>query len=147
MYKYSFRVVWSAEDSAYVATCPELPGVSALGESVEDALREAKVAAELYIEDVIESGGALPEPQTVQAYSGQFRVRLSKHHHRQAALAAADENISLNQWVATAVASKLGERQQNNNLICEIKGMLQEVEQRLARHSAQHSSRLAASID
>jgi len=108
MYKYSFRVLWSEADNAYVATCPELPGVSALGESEGEALREAKVAMELYIEDMLESGESLPEPQIAHEYSGQTRVRFSKDMHRQAAQRAEREGVSLNRLIENAVAALLG---------------------------------------
>ena len=45
--QYSARIVWSDEDGGYVATAPELEGVSAFGETLEDALTELGVAREV----------------------------------------------------------------------------------------------------
>jgi predicted RNase H-like HicB family nuclease len=106
--RYSFRVFWSDADKGYVAVCPELPGVSALGESEGEALREAKAAMELYVEDVLESGEKLPEPEAAHEFSGQLRARLPKSLHRQAAQMAEADGISLNQFIVNAVAARVG---------------------------------------
>jgi predicted RNase H-like HicB family nuclease len=105
--KYPFNIAWSEEDGEYVATCPAFPGLSALGETEEEALAEAKVALRLFIKSCEERGIPLPEPQTVQQYSGQFRVRLPKSLHAQAARMAEADGISLNQFVVGAVEAKV----------------------------------------
>jgi predicted RNase H-like HicB family nuclease len=124
--RYSFRVFWSEADKGYVAVCPELPGVSALGESEAEALREAKAAMELYIEDVIESGEQLPEPETAHEYSGQLRARLPKSLHRQAAHMAEVDGISLNQFIVNAVAAKVGAEDAYARMMNELRQHLAE---------------------
>jgi predicted RNase H-like HicB family nuclease len=106
--KYSFQVAWSDEDETYFASCPEFPGLLAHGDTPEEAIKEAGIALEGVIEVYKESDLQLPEPQTRQEYSGQFRVRLPKSLHRQAALVAEREGVSLNAFVATAIAEKVG---------------------------------------
>ncbi|HEV7644537.1 MAG TPA: type II toxin-antitoxin system HicB family antitoxin [Pyrinomonadaceae bacterium] len=63
--KYTFQIFWSEEDQAYVATCAEFSGLSAFGETHEEALREAQTALELMIETYQEKGIALPEPRAI----------------------------------------------------------------------------------
>ncbi len=46
MYKYSINVVWSDEDECYIATIPEFKGLSAFGDTQEEAIQEAFVALE-----------------------------------------------------------------------------------------------------
>jgi len=99
--------MWSNEDGEYVATCPAFPGLSALGETEEEALAEAKVALGLFIKTAEERGIPLPEPEVAQRYSGQFRVRLPKSLHRQAARLAALDDVSLNQFVVSAIEQKI----------------------------------------
>src|SRR5215468_5537300 len=94
--KYSFQVAWSNEDKVYFASCHEFPGLLAHGDTPEDAIKEAGIALEGVIEVYKESDLRLPEPQTRQEYSGQFRVRLPKSLHRRAALMAEREGVSLN---------------------------------------------------
>lgn len=50
MHKYSINVVWSDEDECYIATIPEFSGLSASGDSAEEAIQEAYVALEGFIE-------------------------------------------------------------------------------------------------
>jgi predicted RNase H-like HicB family nuclease len=129
--KYSFNIAWSDEDQEYVATCPGFPGLSALGETEEEALAEAKVALGLFIETCREKGIPLPEAQLVENYSGQFRVRLPKSLHRQAAQLAASDQISLNQLVISAVEARVGVRQAGTRIIGEVKHMLRELQNQL----------------
>ncbi|MCP9496825.1 MAG: type II toxin-antitoxin system HicB family antitoxin [Pyrinomonadaceae bacterium MAG19_C2-C3] len=68
--EYGFVVTWSRTDRSYVAICFEFPGLSAFGATAEDALREAQVALELFIENYEENGEPLPEPGTTLAYPG-----------------------------------------------------------------------------
>lgn len=146
MNKYGFNVAWSEEDQGYIATCPEFSGLSAFGVSREEALTEAQSALELFIKTYQEDGRPLPQPQTVQEYSGQFRVRLSKEYHRQAVQMAAREDISLNQWVANAVATALGAGRHHDHLIHEFRQMMQEMEQRLVKQTAKNTQDLAISL-
>ena len=106
--KYSFQVAWSVDDKAYFASCPEFPGLLAHGDTPEEAIKEAGIALEGVIEVYKESDLQLPAPQTRQEYSGQFRVRLPKSLHRQAAQMAEMEGSSLNTFVVAAIAQKVG---------------------------------------
>lgn len=63
--KYSIRIFWSDEDESFVAVCREFPGLSAFGETREEALREAQIALDLMIETYLEKRISLPEPQSV----------------------------------------------------------------------------------
>ncbi len=64
--KYSLQIFWSEEDEAFVAICNEFPGLSAFGETREDALREAQTALDLMIKTYREKHIPLPQPKTVQ---------------------------------------------------------------------------------
>jgi predicted RNase H-like HicB family nuclease len=61
--RYEIIIYWSAEDEAYVAEVPELPGCMAHGDSHEDALASAKEAAQLWIATAKEHGDPVPEPK------------------------------------------------------------------------------------
>ncbi len=49
MYKYAIEIFYSEEDEGYIAVAPELPECSAFGETEEEALKEIKVAIDLYL--------------------------------------------------------------------------------------------------
>ena len=47
--KYTITIFWSDEDQAYIAKVEELEGCSAFGETREDALKEIKIAMDLWL--------------------------------------------------------------------------------------------------
>lgn len=63
-----YPAVYQADpDGGYVAFIPSLPGCHTQGESLEEAERNLKEAAELYLEDVLAERGVLPrETRTLQ---------------------------------------------------------------------------------
>ena len=62
--KYSFKIFWSPEDEAYVVTVPEFPGLSAFGDTPEEALAEASQTLEGFVEIYQEEGWPFPAPRT-----------------------------------------------------------------------------------
>lgn len=60
--KYTIEIFYSEEDGGYIAVVPELPGCSAFGEKPEDALREIKIAMELWIEAARKERREIPKP-------------------------------------------------------------------------------------
>lgn len=107
---YSFNVFWSEEDGSYIAICPEFPGLSAFGETAEQALAEMKVVLDLAIETYQEEGWTLPEPTARHAYSGQFRVRMPKTLHARLAFQAEVEHVSLNTLVVASLSEAMGRK-------------------------------------
>jgi predicted RNase H-like HicB family nuclease len=60
---YAIEIFYSEEDEGFIAIVPELPGCSAFGRTEEDALREVKVAMQLWLETAKEIGREIPTPQ------------------------------------------------------------------------------------
>ncbi len=63
--RYTIQIFWSVEDEAFVAVCQEFPGLSAFGETREEALYEAQIALDLMIQTYQSKGISLPEPQRI----------------------------------------------------------------------------------
>ena len=103
MNRYPISIVWSEDDGEYLATCASFPGLSAFGESEEEALKEAKTALQLFIESYKERGLPLPKPAKASKYSGQLRLRLPKSLHERAATNASHDGVSLNQYITNAL--------------------------------------------
>ncbi|MBK6900525.1 MAG: toxin-antitoxin system HicB family antitoxin [bacterium] len=101
---YSQFVAWSSEDSQYVATCPELGHLTALADTEEDAVRELKVAIDLVLEDMAETGEIPPARYDFASHSGQFRVRLPRTLHARLAWQAKIEGVSLNTLVCSLLS-------------------------------------------
>ena len=63
MSKYEGIIYWSDEDDAYVAEVPELPGCMADGSSYQEALANAEVVIQEWIDSARELGRPIPEPK------------------------------------------------------------------------------------
>ncbi len=61
--KYELIVYWSEEDQSFVVEVPELPGCMADGESYEQAVANAQLVIEQWIETAKELGRKVPEPR------------------------------------------------------------------------------------
>lgn len=101
---YTYRVTWSEEDGEHVALCAEFPSVSYLAEKPVNALQGlVKIVGEI-VEDMIENGETIPEPIAAKTYSGKFQVRIPPEQHRNLAIQAAEQGVSLNRLVSTRLA-------------------------------------------
>ena len=63
MSKYAIEIFYSEDDEGYIAVVPVLPGCSAFGESEESALREIKLAMDLWLKSAKAEGREIPKPQ------------------------------------------------------------------------------------
>jgi len=79
MHKYTIEIFYSEEDEGYIAVVPELPGCSAFGETEEEALKEIKVAIELWIEAAKKEGREIPKPmgkELLKAVMEEIRAKV-----------------------------------------------------------------------
>ena len=60
---YAIEIFYSEKDEGFIAIVPELPGCSAFGRTEEDALKEVKIAMQLWLETAREIGREIPAPQ------------------------------------------------------------------------------------
>ena len=63
MDKYEIIIYWSADDKAFIAEVPELPGCLAHGSTHEKALGNARKAMKLWIATAREFGDPVPKPK------------------------------------------------------------------------------------
>ena len=61
--RYEVILYWSAEDAAFIAEVPELPGCTADGVTYQDALAHIEVVIREWIETAREEGRSIPEPK------------------------------------------------------------------------------------
>jgi predicted RNase H-like HicB family nuclease len=94
---YLYSVGWSEQDEAFVARVAEFPSLAAHGETQEEALREIKSAVEFVLNDLRENDESAPEPFGKRTFSGRLVLRMPEYMHRQLALEAMQQGISLNQ--------------------------------------------------
>lgn len=67
--KYEIIIYWSAEDNAYLAEVPELPGCMADGASYQEAVANAEAIIGEWIDTAKEIGRPIPEPRGKLMYA------------------------------------------------------------------------------
>ncbi|MGH3346914.1 MAG: type II toxin-antitoxin system HicB family antitoxin [Nocardioides sp.] len=102
---YTYRVAWSAEDDEFVASCLEFPSLSWLAASQVDALQRLEAVVRDVVADLKAQGEAVPLPLSDRHFSGKFNVRVGEHLHRDLAMHAAEDGMSLNQYVVKKLAA------------------------------------------
>lgn len=103
--QYSYRVFWSEEDREFVGVCAELPGLSWLAKSPEEALRGIRRAARDGVRILEEDGEPVPQPIAARSFSGVFKVRVPSELHRRLVLEASEQRVSLNRLVSAKLAA------------------------------------------
>jgi predicted RNase H-like HicB family nuclease len=63
MSKYEIIIYWSEEDDSFIAEVPELPGCMADGNSYQEALANAEIIINEWIETARELGRNVPKPK------------------------------------------------------------------------------------
>lgn len=97
--QYAYRVIWSEEDQEFVGLCAEFPSLSWLDENQAKALQGIVTLVKDAVGDMEANGEAIPEPFSLQKYSGKFMIRTTPELHRQLAMQAAETGVSLNRLV------------------------------------------------
>jgi predicted RNase H-like HicB family nuclease len=62
-YRYEIIIYWSAEDQAFIAEVPELPGCAADGTTYQEALANVQVIITEWIDTAKELGRQIPQPK------------------------------------------------------------------------------------
>lgn len=95
---YRMEIVEDHDEGGYVVSFPDLKGCITCAETIEKAIENSKDAKRAWLEAMIEDGYEIPEPDDLEKYSGQFKLRIPKSLHRQLAEHSKREGISMNQY-------------------------------------------------
>ena len=98
---YTYRVTWSPEDGEHVGLCAEFASLSWLAKTPEAALK----GIQKVVADMQASGEPVPVALSEKNYSGEFRVRVPPLVHRNLALMAAEQGVSLNRLASAKLAA------------------------------------------
>ncbi|MDE8256921.1 toxin-antitoxin system HicB family antitoxin [Erysipelothrix rhusiopathiae] len=145
-YKMVTYSIKSDEGIYWVAEYPSLPGVLGTDKDVEKAVLDLIENAKVHLEFLKEIGSEIPSEDALieDNFSGRLTVRTSKKTHARIAYAAAQEGVSINQWINEAINYELG---------CEtyrrvaMEPMLQEITQELVSLSNKSEKLFMESIN
>ena len=102
---YTYRVTWSPEDGEHVGLCAEFASLSWLAKTPEAALKGIQKVVSDTVADLQANGESVPAALADKNYSGEFRVRIPPLVHRNLALMAAEQGVSLNRLASAKLAA------------------------------------------
>ncbi|MBN1187316.1 MAG: type II toxin-antitoxin system HicB family antitoxin [Bacteroidales bacterium] len=102
------RILIPNDDGSYSAEILEFSGCFADGNTAEEAMKSISEAAKSWIEACLEQNLEIPEPFTNQNFGGKIALRLPRSLHRQAVRFAERDGVSLNHFLVSAIALKIG---------------------------------------
>ena len=103
---YSINLTPEEEFDGFIVSFPDLPGCLTSGKTIEEAVKNIEEAKRCWLEAAIETGYKIKEPGE-HSYSGQLRMRMPKTLHRDLALRATSEGVSMNQFCIYALQKAL----------------------------------------
>jgi len=108
----------SAKGIEWVVEYPDLPGCVGVGDTMGEAISEAEINKNLWIEAAEKMGGMVPEPSELfsASYSGKFNIRLPKFLHKALVLKADEEDTSLNQLCLAYLSMGLAQSDRTSHL-------------------------------
>ena len=95
---YKMELVPDTEEGGFVVSFPDLPGCLSSGETMEQAITNAEDAKKAWLEAALEENIPISEPDSLNDYSGQFKLRLPKSLHRSLVENSKREGVSMNQY-------------------------------------------------
>ena len=105
---YSRVLIPDEESGTYTAVILEFPGCIAQGDTPQEAYEHLEDAAKDWIEAALDLKQEIPSPSQSLSFGGKILLRLPKSLHRRLALIAETEGVSLNQFIVSALAEKVG---------------------------------------
>ena len=95
---YRMEIVEDKDEGGFVVSYPDLPGCITCGETIVRAVENALDAKREWLEAAIEEGMEIHEPDSLEDYSGQFKLRIPRSLHRALAEHSRREGVSMNQY-------------------------------------------------
>ena len=109
-YPVAIERISEEDGGGFFASIPLLPGCMSDGETLEEAYGNIEDAKKEWLRSMLERKMNIPEPADQEEFSGKFLVRLPKSLHRTLAQISKREGVSLNQYVANALAYSAGQK-------------------------------------
>jgi|SRR5947208_353505 len=114
------RILIPDEEGGFSAEILEFPGCFAEGDTADEAMQALDRAADAWIQAALDQGQAIPPPFRNQGYGGKIALRLPRSLHRQATEFAERDGTSLNQFLVSAIAARVGAEEFYNRLVTEL---------------------------
>ena len=111
---YRIEVIEDKEEGGYALSCPELKGCITCADTIQQGFEMIQDAKKCWFTACVEDGVPIPEPDGINEYSGQFKLRVPKSLHKALAERSRQEGISINQYCLYLLSNGVGV----SNTIC-----------------------------
>jgi RNA polymerase sigma-B factor len=98
----------------WTAQVEELPGCEAHGDTPDEATGAIRDSMRTWISEAIASDREIPEPRGASSHSGRLMLRMPQSLHAELAHAAERDQVSLNQFITSSLASAVGWRRHDH---------------------------------
>lgn len=95
---YKIEIIEDKTEGGYALYCPELKGCMTCADTIEQGIKQLEEAKKEWFIACIEDNITIPEPQDIESYSGQFKLRLPKSLHKALSEKSKLEGVSMNQY-------------------------------------------------
>ena len=106
--KLKYEIIVKPDEDGFVAYIPELPGCITQTDNLQDVLPMLSDAKKAWLETALNGNLDIPEPKSLDDFSGKFNLRLPKSVHKKLYEQAQRENVSINQLALCYIAEGLG---------------------------------------
>jgi len=105
---YKIEIIKDENEGGYVLSVVELKGCLTIADDLENGMKMIEDAKKQWLIAALESGYEIPEPNKLENYSGQFKLRLPKSLHKELAERSKQEGISMNQYCLYLLSKNTG---------------------------------------
>jgi len=105
---YQLVLIWDEEGGSFFAQISEFPGCFTDGATAAEALDRLQDTAVSWILAAQNLGQDIPKPFAFNTCNGKVALRMPKSLHRKAIEAAKREDVSLNQFIVSAISEAVG---------------------------------------
>jgi antitoxin HicB len=116
----SYRYELIREEEGFVALHPDLLGCLAQGDTAEEAIQNLDAARRVWLEVRYEDNLPIPEPLSLEDFSGKVLLRIPPTLHAQLARLAQEQGASLNQMINNILSEHLGESHGESALAAKV---------------------------
>ncbi|MCL6478730.1 MAG: type II toxin-antitoxin system HicB family antitoxin [Peptococcaceae bacterium] len=110
---YPFIVKPDTDDGGYIVKFPDLKYCTGTGDTIEQAIEDAKIAKSEWIKAAYENNISIPEPsdqEKEEEYNGRISLRIPRSLHKMVVELAKQEGVSANQFILFHLSMGVGEK-------------------------------------
>ena len=117
-YNFSVKTKKYGDEIEYIVIFDDFPNLIGAGDTVEEAIQEARENLSAYINYCHENSISLPEPTNFEfkqnVFSGKVTLRMSKALHEKASIYADKEGVSLNAFINEAISNYMADLEKHS---------------------------------